>query len=162
MHLNHWSSVNVSTSITAEILAVCCSGAFSCVFKGCLEGKTSAMISKKQLLLPVSQGRVMRSFPYCQALQCSEKLQKNTKNQSATSQTLIACYFWKAVSEQATMPFGQALLNWRCVAIMQNTMFGENQKACQHKYLIPTVEQGGRGWRLNSVVSHLSDSWILT
>lgn len=165
MHLNHWSSVNVSTSITAEILVVCCSGAFSCVLMECLGGKTSAMISKKQLLLPVSLGRVMGSFPYCQALGCSEKLQKKHQKpkcytSDAVSMLGLKSWIWTGYKTYRTMPFGQAVLNWRCVAIMQNTMSGGNQKACQHKYLIPTVEQGGRGWRFRlSAICLTADFW---
>ena len=34
--------MSVSTSIKAEVLSVCCSGAFRCVFTQCKEGKTSA------------------------------------------------------------------------------------------------------------------------
>ena len=43
MHLFNWSSVAVSTSIKAEVLSVCLSGAFRCVLTQCQGGKTSAL-----------------------------------------------------------------------------------------------------------------------
>ena len=54
------SSVSVSTSIEAEVLSVCCSGAFRCVLTQCQGGKTPAMILEK---LPINLGRVLRPFP---------------------------------------------------------------------------------------------------
>jgi len=112
MHLINWSSVSVSTSIKAEILTVCWSGAFRCVCQG---GKTSAVILQKQLLLPINLGKVWSpsfyrerlftsgkksrlfsifpgvdvpaSWSQGQTVRCSEKLQTNPR---ATSQTLRA------------------------------------------------------------------------
>ena len=109
--LINWSSVSVSTSIKANDLSVCCSGAFRCVLTQCQGGKTSAVIWEKQLLLPINLGRVIRPFPnYLESIilqreklfssgkhltqssqeWTSQQVHPKVKNPRATSQTLRA------------------------------------------------------------------------
>lgn len=93
-----------------------------------------------------------------------ETAKKHQKPKCYTSDAVsmlgLKSCIWTGYKTYRTMPFGQAVLNWRCVAIMQNTIFGGNQKACQHKYLIPTVEQGDRGWRFRlSAICLTAEFW---
>lgn len=59
MHLMNWWSESVTTSINARFI---CS-ILVCVLTWCKGGQTSAMMLKKQLLLPINLGRALRPFP---------------------------------------------------------------------------------------------------
>jgi len=52
MRLNNLFSASVSTSMAAEVLSVCWSGAFRYVLTQCQGGKTSAMISGSNYCCP--------------------------------------------------------------------------------------------------------------
>lgn len=58
-----WSWASVSTSMKAEILAICWSEEFRCVLTQCRGEKVSAVIFEIQQLEPINLGSVTRPFP---------------------------------------------------------------------------------------------------
>lgn len=63
MYLINWLSWSMSTSTRAVVLQVCWYGPFMCVLTQWQGRTTSAMSFRKNLLLPISLGRVIRTSP---------------------------------------------------------------------------------------------------
>ena len=150
------TSTGVSTSIKAEVLAVCQCGAFRCELSQSQEGKTSAIL-EKQLLLPVNMVWVTRSvtrsfpnnskqfrvfvswkhsrrFPIFLGVPASSSqsqticvILRETAPKSYTSDSIgVQSRIWTHRKTSGTILFGQTRPKWKCLVIMHSTMFGAN------------------------------------